>query len=108
MNKSELTKKLKKHKKYLYGDPKGERLDLREADLSEAIGNLKEIRSIHLEKYIITYTAQRFFVGCRSGTVGKWKDFEATLSGVELEEWKQHRAFIKQVFKKYPAKLLNH
>jgi hypothetical protein len=87
--------------------------NLSEADLSEAnlsganirwaIGNLKQVRSIHLESHVITYSSTNFFIGCKKGVIGKWKDFESTLSSSALKDWDKHKSFIKSVFKKYPA-----
>jgi hypothetical protein len=108
----------KKHLKYLKGEKGGERAnlsgsdlsysdlsysDLRGANLSYLTGNLREVRSLHIESHIVVYVSDRFWVDCKNGIIGKWKEFESILNNGELKQWKKHRAFIKSVIKKYPA-----
>lgn len=73
------------------------------ANLSNVIGNLLQVKSISVYGHILTYTSDRFWVGCRAGFLGRWKKFEKSLEEDELIKWKENRAFIKSVFKKYPA-----
>ena len=49
--------------------------DLSGADLRYCIGNNKEIKSLQIGTYLISYTKDILNIGCKSYAVAKWKSF---------------------------------
>lgn len=90
-----LKAKLDLHSKWLDDEEGGVRLKLRYADLSGAIlsgailseailsgadfkyctGNNREIKSLQLGTYLVSYTKDILNIGCKSYTLDKWKKF---------------------------------
>ena len=86
----DLKEKLDSHKEWLVDSNKGTRLDLRNVDLSDAnlryanlsgvdlrycIGNNKEVKSLQLGKYLVSYTKDILNIGCQSHRHSSWKSF---------------------------------
>lgn len=83
------------------------RADLRGADLSLAIGEMKSLRSMQIEKYMISYTDKILNIGCKSYTIEEWKNFnDETISRMDsgaLEWWKKWKPIIMQIIEMSPA-----
>ena len=55
---------IEQHALYLNNGNTGKRANLRDANLQGAIGNMREVRSMQLSQYAVTYTATTVFIGC--------------------------------------------
>ena len=91
---------------YLFGaDLSG--ADLSGANLQQAVGNLREIRSIHCFERVITYSADRIWIGCKNYTIEEWWDFTdaeiSEMSNEALERWTKWKPLLQQVIAAYPA-----
>lgn len=49
--------------------------NLRGADLNYAIGNNKEIKSLQIGNYLVTYTKEVIQIGCQNNTIAQWENF---------------------------------
>jgi len=49
--------------------------NLKDARLWGTIGNMKEIKSLQLDKYPVTYTADRLQIGFRNHSIEEWRGF---------------------------------
>ena len=81
--KEELVEVLRKHAIWMDDEDseEGKRADLQYADLQYADlrganGNKSSIKSLQIEKYSITYTHARLFIGCKNYLISEWKDFD--------------------------------
>ena len=66
------------HKKWINNETGGIRADLSSADLSSAnlrnaIGNMGEVKSLHIEKWSVTYTADVMQIGCQRHPIEMWR-----------------------------------
>gem|GEM_PF-4373907 len=81
--------------------------DLSVANLSGAIGNCREVRSIHCFERVVTYTSTHIFIGCKTDTIEKW--FSVTdeelnaMSSAALVRWRKWEPIIKAIITAYPA-----
>jgi len=100
----DLQKVLKNHKQWLETySTKGESAVLRGANLSDAdlrycIGNLREIRSMQIDCYSISYTKDILSIGCQSHTLSKWITFNDeeidSMATDALNFWKKWKEII--------------
>jgi len=115
----DLQKVLKNHKQWLETySTKGESADLRganlrganlrgavlrganlsDADLRYCIGNLREIRSMQIDCYSISYTKDILSIGCQSHTLSKWITFNDeeidSMATDALNFWKKWKEII--------------
>jgi len=51
------------------------RADLSRANLSEAVGNNNKIKTIQSGLYLITYTSETMWIGCKSASIADWFSF---------------------------------
>ncbi len=87
---TDLKEKLELHKEWLLDTTKGKRLDLSDANLSGAnlrganlryanfrycTGNNKEVKSLQLGTYLVSYTKDILNIGCQSHRHSSWKSF---------------------------------
>ena len=86
--------------------------NLKGADLERTIGNMSEIKSIQVDKYPITYTHDRMYIGCVSKSIPNWekttnndiKELESKLDEVgALEWWLKWRDWIFKAIELSPA-----
>jgi hypothetical protein len=72
--------------------------DLIDANLIDAIGNMKEICSMQLDTYGITFTKDILQIGCKNHTHKDWFDFSdneiSKMDSHALEWWKKWKEFI--------------
>ena len=86
--------------------------DLRSADLSSAnlsyanlryaAGNMREIKSLQVETYKITYTQDVMAIGCEQHSIKEWFEFDnkriLEMEGKKaLEFWKKWKPILKQM-----------
>ena len=91
--------------------------DLSYADLSYAdlittsancaIGNMREIKTVLLDTWSVTYTADHLHIGCERHLITEWWDFDddriARMDIKALEWWKKWKAYIQQTIELSPA-----
>jgi len=78
--------------------------DLSNADLRNAIGNKVEVKSMHIEKYNITYTHDTLSIGYRTHLIAEWKDNQiSALDKDMLEWWKKWKDIIFKIIEMSPA-----
>jgi len=72
--------------------------NLRSANLSSAVGNMREVKSLQCEKYLIVFTKERLFIGCESHTIKEWERFSddeiSKMDSDALEWWVKWKEFI--------------
>ena len=87
--------------------------DLRGADffganLRGTVGNMYELKSLHLDRYQITWTAYRLQIGCKNFPIADWFAFNddeiAAMDNGALEWWKKYKDFIRAAIELSPAK----
>ena len=83
------------------------RADLTNANLFNTIGNMKEIKSMQLEKYSIVHTHDRLQIGCENHSIADWFKFSDSeifkMDEGALEWWKKWRDHIKLTIEMSPA-----
>ena len=81
--------------------------NLSDADLSYAVGNLIHLKSIFIERYPITYTADVMQIGCERHAIADWWEFDderiGRMDNGALEWWKKWQPFIQQAIELSPA-----
>tara|TARA_R110002072_G_scaffold100778_9_gene222047 strand:+ start:472 stop:888 length:417 start_codon:yes stop_codon:yes gene_type:complete len=81
--------------------------DLRNANLQSAIGNMQHIKSIQIEGWPITYTADQIQIGCQRHPIEKWRGFSDRLiekmDPKALEWWEKWKTNIFQIIEMSPA-----
>ena len=72
--------------------------DLRSADLRYAVGNLKEVKSIQIETYHISFCGETLNIGCVSHSIEDWENFTdleiKEMDSGALEFWNKWKDFI--------------
>jgi hypothetical protein len=96
-----------KHQAWLNGAESGERANLRGANLRGANGNLKEIKSLFLDTYPVTYTSEIVQIGCQRHSISEWFEFDDdTISRMDskaINWWVSHKDLIKLSIELSPA-----
>jgi uncharacterized protein YjbI with pentapeptide repeats len=59
-------------------------VNLRGANLWDTIGNMREIKSMHLERWGVTYTHDRLQIGCQNHAIEDWQTWR------ERPDWIDH------------------
>lgn len=127
MNAKELKEVVAKHGKWLRGEDGGARANLsdanlRYADLSDAdlsganlsdanlwgcCGNLVNVKSVWLDTYKVTYTADVMQIGCQRHEIAKWWAFSgeeiARMDSKALEWWARFKPLLMQIIELSPA-----
>ncbi len=74
------------------------------ADLTSAVGNGREVKSIHIGRYDVVWTAKFVWIGCRMDTVEGWESLdEDELSIGDRGLWRTHGAWILETVRRFPA-----
>ena len=73
--------------------------NLRGANLRGAVGNSKQIKSIFIEQYPITYTIKYLQIGSERHTIEEWRDFtDEQIKNMDsdnaLNFWNKYKKFI--------------
>jgi hypothetical protein len=81
--------------------------NLRDVRLWLAVGNMKEIKSLQLDTYAITYTADRLQIGCQNFAISEWWEFDDeainAMDGRALDWWRVWKPILKQIIEASPA-----
>ena len=83
--------------------------NLRSANLRGTEGDLKFLKSVFLEDYPITYTAEILQIGCQKHSIADWWMFDdkciLEMDGkTALKFWRKYKDFIKMAIELSPAK----
>jgi len=72
--------------------------DMSGANMRYAIGNMIELKTIALEKYVVTFNDSHMAIGCQQYTIEEWFEFtDDRISQMDhgaLEWWKKWKDFI--------------
>lgn len=72
--------------------------NLREIKINQCAGNLAEIKSIHIETWIVSFTAKEMAIGCQQYPIEKWRNFSdqeiSEMNTEALTWWKKWKGFI--------------
>ena len=102
MTQDELSAVLEKHRLWLEDKEGGKR-----ADLSGATGNMGELKSLFLETWPITYTAEVMQIGCERHPIEEWWAFDderiARMDSEALDWWKKWKPVLQQIIEMSPA-----
>ena len=75
--------------------------DLRDSDLRNCTGNMREVKSLHFDNWIVTYTDTILNIGCQSHPIEEWFKFDdETISNMDTEAltwWRKYRDILKQI-----------
>lgn len=75
--------------------------DLSCSELSYAIGNMREIKSMQLDKWMITYTQTDMAIGCQQHPIKDWFAFDdekiASMDSGALDWWRKWKPVIQQI-----------
>ena len=89
-----------------YADLSG--ANLSDADLSDVTGNLKQVKSIHTERWVVTYTGDTMFIGCQTHALTEWWGFDdRTINAMDvgaLKWWRKWKPILQAVIEASPAK----
>lgn len=78
------------------------------AELYNCTGNMREIKSLQLEKYCVAYTSEVIQIGCKQYPIQKWfsfsdKQIDKMESGA-LAWWYKWKDYIRQTIELSPAR----
>jgi pentapeptide repeat protein len=78
------------------------------ADLCDAKGNMRHIKSIQIIKYSITYTSEVIQIGCQQHTIKEWANFsDAEIRAMDeksaLEWWSKWKGWLFKTIEMSPA-----
>lgn len=88
------------------------RADLSDADLSGAYlsgatGNLTHVKSLHADRWAVTYTADRMFIGCQAHPLTDWWGFDdRTINAMDigaLKWWRKWKPILQAMVEASPA-----
>jgi hypothetical protein len=68
---------------------------------------MREIKSLQIERYPITYTCDRLQIGCENHSINEWMQFDnariAKMDKGALEWWGKWRSVLFQIIEMSPA-----
>jgi hypothetical protein len=81
--------------------------DLRGADLRNCIGNMKQIKSLQCDTWLISYTSTHLNIGCQTHTIEDWFDFSndeiSSMDNEALVWWKVWKPILKNIIDVSPG-----
>jgi hypothetical protein len=81
--------------------------DLRGANLRDAAGNMNQLKSMQVNNWPVSYTADRLQIGCQNHSIEEWKNFDdeqiQSMTGGALEWWKTWKPVIFNIIEISPA-----
>ena len=81
--------------------------NLRGANLWSCIGNMRELKTISIEKWMVTYSATDLQIGCKKFPIEEWRrlsDQEINALDTDaLEFWRKFKKLIFEVIELSPA-----
>ena len=82
-------------------------VDLTGANLANLLGNMKHIKTLQTDRYLVSYTTRVLQIGCRKHSVEEWKNFDdKTISKMDtgaLEWWAKWKPIIMQIIEMSPC-----
>jgi hypothetical protein len=83
------------------------RADLSRADLRNCIGNMKQIKSLQCDTWLISYTSTHLNIGCQTHTIEDWFDFSddeiSSMDNEALVWWKVWKPILKNIIDVSPG-----
>jgi hypothetical protein len=83
------------------------RANLSRADLRNCIGNMKQIKSLQCDTWLISYTSTHLNIGCRTHTIEDWFDFSndeiSSMDNEALVWWKVWKPILKNIIDVSPG-----
>jgi uncharacterized protein YjbI with pentapeptide repeats len=81
--------------------------DLCDADLCGAAGNMNQLKSMQVNNWPVSYTADRLQIGCQNHSIEEWKNFDdeqiQSMAGGALEWWQIWKPVIFNIIDTSPA-----
>ena len=81
--------------------------DLTGANLTNLLGNMKHIKTLQTDKYLVSYTTRVLQIGCKKHSIEEWKNFDdKTISKMDsgaLEWWAKWKPIIMQIIEMSPC-----
>ena len=79
--------------------------NLRGSDLREVVGNGREVKSLQIGTYFISYHKDILNIGCKSHTLDKWINFtdeeiDAMERGISLDWWRLNKDILVTLVKR--------
>ena len=82
-------------------------VDLADANLTNLLGNMKHIKTLQTDKYLVSYTTKVLQIGCKNRSIEEWKNFDdKTISKMDsgaLEWWAKWKPIIMQIIEMSPC-----
>lgn len=82
-------------------------VDMRGVRFCNTVGNMREIKSLQLDTYAITYTADRLQIGCENHAISEWWEFDdetiAAMDTGALDWWRVWKPIFQQIIETSPA-----
>lgn len=86
--------------------------NLTKTRLTGCIGNMKEVKSLQIERWPVVYTSTRLYIGCECAKIEEWKNFkEETIYLMDegaLELWEKWKPTIFHIIEMSPATPTGH
>ena len=83
------------------------RANLAGANLTNLLGNMKHIKTLQADKYLVSYTTRVLQIGCKKHSIEEWKNFDdETISKMDsgaLEWWAKWKPIIMQIIEMSPC-----
>ena len=83
-------------------------VDFDGANLQGCIGNMRELKTIQVERYCVSYTSEIIQIGCENHTIEEWRSFsDDEIAGMDigaLEWWRKWRSWLFKTIEMSPAK----
>lgn len=81
--------------------------DLRDAKLQGATGNMREVKSLQIDTWAVTYTAEILQIGCQKHPIADWRnaspEWIAKMDNKATDWWAKFGPIILQIIDASPA-----
>jgi hypothetical protein len=81
--------------------------NLSDADLSGAIGNMRQIKSAQFDQWAVTWSADVLAIGCQEHAIEKWRNADprwiAAMDPRATDWWSRYGALVLQLIDASPA-----
>ena len=75
--------------------------NLNDANLRGAVGNMREVKSLQISTWSVTYTKDRMQIGCQNHALATWWDFSdgeiSTMDSRALAWWTTWKPVLQQI-----------
>lgn len=83
------------------------RANLRRVDLSDAVGNMFEVKSMQFDRWQIVFTSDVMAIGCQQHSLSAWWNFTdeeiSRMDHLALGWWGEWKSTIMAIIEKSPA-----